>query len=147
MNSITKLFAAASLVASSTGAFAQEVIATIDGETSGVRIEITELSRTSGDTLTMKFRLYNDTGENFAFYSLMNSYEVSSLHLIDAVGKKKYLVITDSDGKCLCSTALDMVENGKFLNLWARFPAPPIDVTEVSVVMPHFIPTDVPISE
>ncbi len=147
MNRVTKLFAAACLFASGTGALAQEVIATLDGEASGVRIEITELSRTSGDTLTMKFRLLNDTGEDFGFYSLMGSYEVSALHLIDAAGKKKYLVITDSDGKCLCSTALDKVENGKALNLWARFPAPPIEVTEVSVVMPHFIPTDAPISQ
>ena len=147
MNRMTKLIAAVCLFASATGALAQEVIATLDGEASGMRIEITELSRTSGETVTMKFRLFNDTGEDFGFYSLMGSYDVSALHLIDAVGKKKYLVILDSSDNCLCSSALDKVENGKSINLWARFPAPPVDVTEVSVVMPHFIPTDTPISD
>lgn len=37
--------------------FAQDVIATADGETTGTRIEITELSRSSGDTVTLKVRL------------------------------------------------------------------------------------------
>ena len=56
------------------------------------------------------------------------------------------LVITDSDGKCLCSSSLKQESiAGKFLNLWARFPAPPAGVKEVSVVFPHFIPTDAPI--
>ena len=144
---MTKLLVAACLCIFANGAVAQDVIATADGESSGIRIEITELSRSSGDMLTMKFRLFNDTGEDFSFYTLMDSYDVGAMHLIDAVGKKKYFVIRDSDDKCLCSTSIGSVENGKSLNLWARFPAPPIEVKEVSVVMPHFIPTDAPISE
>lgn len=135
------------LATATASAMAQDLIATADGETSGIRIEITELSRSSGDILMMKFRLFNDTGEDFSFYSLMGSYDISSVSLIDAVGQQKYMVITDADGVCLCSTKLDKVANGKSLNLWAQFPAPPADVTEVSVVIPHFIPTDVPISD
>ena len=50
----TELLAAAALLATCTAAASQEVIATADGELSGVRIEITELSRTSGDTVTLK---------------------------------------------------------------------------------------------
>ena len=37
----TKIFAVAALLATGTAAAAQEVIATTDGESSGVRIEIT----------------------------------------------------------------------------------------------------------
>jgi hypothetical protein len=33
------------------------------------------------------------------------------------------------------------------MNLWARFPAPPAEVKEVSVIFPRFIPIDAPISE
>ena len=143
----TELLAAAALLATCTAVAAQEVISTADGESSGVRIEITELSRTSGDTVTLKYRLFNETGESSSLYNLTNSDNVSEVHLIDAAGKKKYLVIVDSDGKCLCSTGVGNVDSGKFLNLWARFPAPPPEVKEVSVVFPHFIPTDAPISE
>jgi len=57
-------------------------------------------------------------------------------------------VITDSGGTCVCSNNLTTkLEPGKSINLWARFPAPPAEVKEVSVIFPHFIPTDAPISE
>ena len=36
----------------------------------------------------------------------MGGYDVSEVHLIDAAGKKKYLVIKDSDGKCVCTGGL-----------------------------------------
>lgn len=147
MSRITKLLATTYLLGSLNGAFAQEVIATADGESAGMRIEITELSRTSGDTVTLKYRLFNETGADSSLYFLTDRDNVSDVHLIDAVGKKKYLAIMDSDGKCLCSSGVGNVANGAFLNLWARFPAPPAEVTEVSIVFPRFIPTDAPISQ
>ncbi len=146
----TGLLAAAAslLIVPATGAFAQSAIATADGETTGTRIEITELSRTSGETVTLKFRIVNESGENANPYNLMGGYEVSGVHLIDAAGKKKYLVIKDSDGKCVCTGGLSVtLATGKSINLWARFPAPPAEVKEVSVVFPSFIPTDAPITD
>jgi hypothetical protein len=142
------LLAAGFVAISAMGAFAQSAIATADGETSGTRIEITELSRTSGDTVTLKFRLVNDSGDTANPTQLMNGYDVQPVHLIDAAGKKKYLVIKDADGKCVCSSDLESsLDSGKSMNLWARFPAPPAEVKEVSVVFPHFIPTDAPIAD
>ena len=139
---------AAAFAAAAPGAFAQNAIATADGETTGIRIEITELSRTSGETVTLKFRLINDSGEKAMPYELMENTDLRAVHLIDASGKKKYMVIKDSDGKCLCSDGLsDPLATGKSMNLWARFPAPPAEVKEVSVVFPHFIPTDAPIAD
>ncbi len=136
------------VVASASGALAQEPIATADGETTGTRIEITELGRSSGDTVTLKFRLINDSGDNVSPYGLMEIADVSNVYLIDAVGKKKYFVIEDADGNCVCSSGLStQLDPGKSMNLWARFPAPPAEVQEISVVFPHFIPTDAPIAE
>jgi hypothetical protein len=144
------LFAAAAFAAAAAapGAFAQNAIATADGETTGIRIEITELSRTSGETVTLKFRLIADRGVEATPYELMESSDLREVHLVDAAGKKKYLVIKDSDGKCVCSGGLKQQSiSGKSMNLWARFPAPPAEVKEVSVVFPHFIPTDAPIAD
>ena len=136
------------LLGAAAPALGQEPIATADGETTGTRIEITELSRSSGDTVTLKFRLINDSGDNASPYGLMEGGTVGNVHLIDASGKKKYLVITDTNDNCVCSGGLTTdLESGKSLNLWARFPAPPAEVKEVSVVFPHFIPTDAPISD
>lgn len=132
-----------------TAALAQEAIATADGEQPGVRIDITELKRTSGDTLTMKFTLVNDSGSAVSPYELFTTSDVKFVYLIDAVGKKKYLPIMDAEGDCVCAGNLghEFPADQNAMNLWAQFPAPPAEVSEVSVVFPHFIPTDAPISE
>jgi hypothetical protein len=146
----TGLLAAAAflLVIPAPGAFAQNAIATADGETPGTRIEITELSRTSGDTVTLKVRLIADSGVEVTPYELMEQADLRWVHLIDAASKKKYLVIKDSDGYCVCSSGLKQQSiAGKSMNLWARFPAPPAEVKEVSVIFPHFIPTDAAIAD
>ena len=134
---------------SATPAALAETIATADGEQSGVRIDLTELKRTSGGTVMLKFTLVNDSGADVSPYNLFNRNDVSDVHLIDAAGKKKYPTITDSSGKCVCAGNLEHSFPGgqNSMNLWARFPAPPAEVKEVSVVFPHFIPTDAPISE
>lgn len=143
------LLAAALLAAAAAPVSAQQApIAVADGETSGTRIEVTELSRTSGDTLTLKLRLVNDSGEAISPYELMEASDLRNLHLIDAAGRKKYLVVADSKGTCVCSSDLtNTLDAGKSLNLWAKFPAPPAEVKEVSIVIPHFIPADAPISD
>lgn len=131
------------------------VVAVTDGEQTGVRFEVTELKRTSGGTLTLKFTLVNDSEKGVAFgysygYGQSNVADFASIggiHLVDAAGKKKYLVVRDGNGKCVCSQGLGTVDPGSRVNLWAKFPAPPEDVTLISVVIPHAIPLDdVPIS-
>ncbi len=129
-------------------------LATVDGESPGVRIEIQELKRTSGDTLSLKFALINDSAQSFRFGSELaessknvDYYSISGVNLIEGVGKKKYFVVRDTEGACLCSRGLDSVASKSRANLWAKFPAPPADVTKITVVVPHFTPMeDVPIS-
>lgn len=141
--------AALALSLATSAALAQGAIATADGEQPGVRIDITELKRTSGDTVTMKFTLVNDSGSAVSPYDLFTNSQVKYVYLIDAAGKKKYLPIMDAEGDCVCSHDLghNFPGDQNSMNLWARFPAPPAEVDEVSVVFPHFIPTDAPISE
>jgi hypothetical protein len=131
------------------------ILATTDGETPGVRVEVVELKRVSGGTLNLKFVLINDGEKTMDFgYALGDSSNssidynsIGGVHLIDGVGKKKYFVIRDSERKCLCSQGLKGVVPKSRMNLWAKFPAPPDNVEKITVVIPHFIPMDdVPIS-
>jgi hypothetical protein len=134
---------------------AAEPIASTDAEQPGIRLDVTELKRTSGDTVMLKFTIVNEGDESLGFSHDFGDPQqgadygtVGGIHLVDAANKKKYLVVRDSDGKCLCSAGLDAIEVGKSRALWARFPAPPADVQEISIVVPHFIPLDdVPISQ
>ena len=133
------------------------VLATTDGEYPDVRVEVTELKRTSGDTLTLKFTIINDSSEemNFSYdfgeegkYGTIDFNSVGGVNLVDAAGKKKYLVLRDADGKCVCSRGLKGIEPSSRANLYAKFPAPPENVEKITIEIPHFIPMDdVPISK
>lgn len=132
-------------------------IASADGEKGGVRVDITELKRTSGGTVNLKFVITNSGSQELSFASAYlgesavsadHYRDVSGVHLLDAANKKKYFVVTDSDRKCVCSKDIASVEPGNKVNLWAKFPAPPPEVTKVTVEIPHFAPIDdVPISQ
>ncbi|MBA3562926.1 MAG: hypothetical protein H0W33_02740 [Gammaproteobacteria bacterium] len=131
---------------------ASGVVASTDGEQPGVRAEVTELKRSSGGTVNLKFTLINDSDQPYQMRDLLGGlsygYNVSGVHLVDAANKKKYQVILDAEKKCLCSDGLNSEIAAKSrINVWAKLPAPPEDVQQVSVIIPHFIPMDdVPIS-
>jgi hypothetical protein len=130
-------------------------IATADGETSGTRVEITEIKRSSDNTVTLKFVIVNDSAKAIGFgydygdkdNSIKDFSSVGGVNLVDSAGKKKYFVVRDTESNCLCSRGLKDIAPASRANLWAKFPAPPDDVQKISVVIPHFGPLDdVPIS-
>lgn len=138
--------------------FTANPIAKSDGEKTGLRIEVTELKRSSGDTLTVRFSLINDSGEAFQpagwylgdykGHQNQDIYNLGATTLIDAVGKKKYFVVRDTDQNCVCSNEIPTVNAKSRISLWAKFPAPPGDVKTIGIVIPHFMPMDdVPISQ
>jgi len=130
-------------------------ITTSDGESPGTRVEVQELKRSSGGTVTLKFTMINDsngqleTGSRFGESGQNKDFRsIGGITLIDPVSKKKYLVVRDSEGNCICSVGIPDINSKSRSNLWAKFPAPPQDVKKVSIVIPHFIPMDdVPIGE
>ena len=144
--------AAASSAASSAqppGSASGKAIATSDGEKPGSRVEIQELKRVSGGTVMLRFAMINDADQqlNFGYdfgdaKSRDHFANIGGVHLIDAVGKKKYLVVRDSQDQCDCSRNLKDLAPKSRVNLWARFPAPPDNVDKITVVVPHFSPMD-----
>lgn len=139
-------------------ALAADPVAKTDGETAGLRIEVSELKRGSGDTLTLRFNLINDSADKFepkgwflGDYKGYQNQDIDSaglITLIDTAGKKKYFVVRDTDQNCVCSNPIPSINAKSRAVLWAKFPAPPGDVKKISVVIPHFIPMDdVPISQ
>jgi hypothetical protein len=68
--------------------------------------------------------------------------------LTDSKGKKKYLVLRDTQGRCLC-TKFDGggVDAGKSADWFAQFPAPPADTTAVDFQVGSMPPASIEISE
>ncbi len=129
-------------------AASKPALATSDGETPGARVEVQELKRVSGGTVMLRFTMINDgdktlnVGYDFGAGSTSDIGTVAGVHLIEPVGKKKYLVVRDSENKCDCSRGVKDIAAKSRANLWARFPAPPDNVEKIGIVIPHFSPMD-----
>jgi hypothetical protein len=125
-------------------------IASADGEKPGTRVDVQELKRGSGGTVTLKMAFVNDSDKSMGFgynyadpdHEIRDHGSIGAVQLVDPVGKKKYFVARDSEGKCVCSTKITDVEPHSRVSLWAKFPAPPDDVPRISIVIPHFQPLD-----
>lgn len=119
-----------------------------EGEKPGQRIEIRDLKRDEGGTVTLRFRIINEGEHEINSCSLRDQPQgdacgvVGGVHLIDAVNKKKYLVVRDAQKKCVCAHGVDHVRKGDRSNAWAKFPAPPESVQKVTVVVPGFEPVE-----
>ncbi len=129
---------------------AAPAIATADGETPGVRVEVQELKRGSDNTLTLKFAIVNDSDKDVGFgydfgdeaNHIKDYGSIGGVTLIDGTNKKKYFVVRDTESNCVCSRGLKDIKPRTRANLWAKFPAPPDDVQKIGVVIPHFGPLD-----
>jgi hypothetical protein len=127
-------------------------LATTQGDLQGLKIAINSLKRTS-NTVTLMFTVYNGAATKFNSQGVFDGDEyhryrhLGGVHLIDTQSKKKYFVVTDSDGKVLSSNDFPDIEPRSQIMVWAKFPAPPDEVQKITVEIPHFIPLeDVPIS-
>jgi hypothetical protein len=120
--------------------------AVAEAQTPGIRAEVQQLKRDTGGTLTLRFAIINDSDDKFgdgcAFRaSGKECGYISGVYLIDAANKKKYTVINDAEGRCICAS-VDKIEPHSRINFWAKFPAPPPNVQAISVAIPQFIPID-----
>ena len=136
-----------------------KILGTADGEKPGSRIDITELKRVSGNMVSLKLVLVNNSDAVMpmggAFEGPANSPTdierdsgtIAGVSLEDAAGATKYTVVRDAAGNCVCSSGLGNLAVKTKVNLWAKFPAPPDSVTKLNVVLPHFQPVeDVPLT-
>jgi hypothetical protein len=126
------------------------VIASTEGEKQGVRIDITELKRTSGGTVNLKLAINNGMSDGLYIGnawlgdgSLKDDHRgLGGIHLVDPVGKKKYFVVRDTENRCMCSREIADIPAGGRAVLWAKFPAPPPEVQKITIEIPHFQPID-----
>lgn len=126
-----------------------EAIATAVGELPGLRLEILGLRR-SGDAVTLDFAVVNETADDLAYSSAVffaspqgdgvDYYTVSGVTLTDDLNSQRYLVLREADSRrCVCSIDVDTgLPAGTRAVYYANFPAPPDDVTELSVQVPNF---------
>ncbi|HJT80790.1 MAG TPA: hypothetical protein VJ719_06295 [Chthoniobacterales bacterium] len=111
-----------------------------DTEVDGVTAEVVSVTRTDGDTVTIKFK-YTNSGQKTAELNL-TGYSPDNLaakvYYIDGKNKKKYLPVTDAAGTPVCSNTKGStkLDAGESKSGWTKLPAPPAGVSTISVYLP-----------
>ncbi|SFX34763.1 hypothetical protein [Streptomyces atratus] len=116
---------------------------------------VNQVKRDSGGFVTVQGELKNQGdvavnpsvwagNENAIVTNNLNS--VGGATLVDKAGKKRYYILRDTDGRCLCTTGMSAVQPGKSVPVFMQFPAPPAATTEVDFNLPTFATTSLKIS-
>ncbi|MET9323229.1 hypothetical protein ABZX75_23955 [Streptomyces sp. NPDC003038] len=129
-----------------------QVLAVANGE-DGMVLTVNSASRDSGGFLTVSGQLKNGGAADYVKTSSWRGNEltqsgtsIAGVTVIDKVGKKRYYVLRDTDGRCLCTTGIALIERGATIPFFAQFPAPPTTTTEVDFNLPTFATATIKIS-
>ncbi|MFF3319684.1 hypothetical protein ACFYV5_29820 [Streptomyces sp. NPDC003035] len=132
----------------------EEVLAVVKGQ-GGIELTITEAQRDPGGFLTVKGTLKNPGSEPAVLPGQVRGDETEVIKhgnslggatLVDSVGKKRYYVLRDTDGRPLTTTGLDILASGASAPVFMQFPAPAANVTAVTFQLPTFNPGTIKLS-
>lgn len=125
----------------------------------GIEVSLLDVRRASGGTLNVYWRMKNKSSSAqdlvtcsaswYCPYQLAAGNFGDGIYVIDSVNQRKHLVVK-ADKKPVVSTFKTplSIGPGSSINLWAKFPAPPPDVKNISIYIPGVAPMeDIPISE
>ncbi|KOG30671.1 hypothetical protein [Streptomyces varsoviensis] len=109
----------------------------------GIVVTLNSAIREDGGFITVNGTLTNRGSKVFNAYAwrsketeMRSQSSISGASLVDAAGKKRYLILRDTDGECLCSTGLYGIKPNESRPIFAQFPAPPQSVTQVDFQLP-----------
>lgn len=129
-----------------------QVLATLNGE-SGIVLTVNAASRDQGGFMTVSGQIKNTSPDDFTHTTAWRGNELTSsgesvagATLVDKSGKKRYYVLRDTDGRCLCTTGISNINAGQTVPFFAQFPMPPATTTEVDFTIPTFATGTIKIS-
>ncbi|MFJ8847353.1 hypothetical protein ACIRFF_31155 [Streptomyces cyaneofuscatus] len=121
----------------------------------GLVLVINQVKRDTGGFVTVQGDIKNtgDTTQNTSNWVgqesalvAKNPNSVAGATLVDKTGKKNYYVLRDTDGRCLCTTAIVPLAAGESAAVFMQFPSPPQETTEVDFTLPTFAAASLKIS-
>ncbi|MFB7867096.1 hypothetical protein [Streptomyces sp. NPDC056069] len=131
-----------------------EPIAVLKGQ-EGLELAVFSAKRDQGGFVTVSGRLSNTAGDTAIIPAQLGGNETEIIKhgnslggatLVDSIGKKRYYVLRDTDGRPLTTTDLSSLAPGAKTNVFMQFPAPPPTTTAVSLQLPTFDPATIKIS-
>ncbi|MFF5281504.1 hypothetical protein [Streptomyces sp. 62] len=131
-----------------------ETLAVMKGQ-KGLELTLSSVERDAGGFLTVKGSLRNPSGSGHAVPPQTSGDETEVVKhgtslggatLVDSMGKKRYYVLRDTDGRPLTTSGLGVLPAGGSIDVFLQFPAPPASTTEVSFQLPTFEPATLKLS-
>jgi hypothetical protein len=131
-----------------------KTLAQIKGD-DDVAVTITDAVRDAGGFVTVKGTLTNNGTSSFSATAwtglevalIKSGSSVAGATLVDQADKKRYYVLRDTDGRCLCTMGLIGIKPKETRAFFAQFPAPPASTTQVQFQLPTMPPANIEISE
>ncbi|MFD5365918.1 hypothetical protein [Streptomyces sp. NPDC127103] len=129
-------------------------VAVLKGQ-NGFELAISSAERDAGGFLTVKGSLKNTSDRSRPVPATLRGDEtelrehgtsLGGATLVDSVGKKRYYVLRDTDGRPLTTTNLGILKAGESMGVFMQFPAPPPTTTDVSFQLPTFEPATLKLS-
>jgi hypothetical protein len=121
-----------------------------------LRCDLLEVRRVSGGALLVRWKLTNAAGApqpnglvaGTAPKAIHYDFDWIQLYYTDPAENKKYAFLTDSENNRVLDTWYGELPPGEQRLQWAKFPAPPITSTKVTIYIPKFAPfEDTPVSQ
>ncbi|MFC3575898.1 hypothetical protein ACFOZ0_21960 [Streptomyces yaanensis] len=130
------------------------VLAEVKGE-NGLALTVTAAKRDGGGFVTVEGTVTNNTGMLWVAANwrgdekelVRNGGSIAGASLIDQKGKKRYLILRDTAGRCLCTQFTGGVKQGATAQWFAQFPAPPEGTTKVDFQVGGMPPASIELSE
>ncbi|ULR53126.1 hypothetical protein [Streptomyces deccanensis] len=121
----------------------------------GLTLKVTSAARDGGGFVTVEGTVTNGTGKPWVGADwrgdeselVKNGGSIAGASLVDQTGKKKYLVLRDTEGRCLCTRFTGGVGTGATTDWFAQFPAPPEGTTSVDFQVGSMPPATIELSE
>lgn len=130
-----------------------QVLAQIKGE-KDIQVTITSAVRDAGGFVTIQGTITNNGTMAFSADDWVGNEialapsgaSVAGAVLVDESGKKRYYVLRDTDGRCLCTMKLLGIQPHESRPFFAQFPAPPEATTKVDFELPTMPPAAITLS-
>jgi len=131
-----------------------EKVLALEEHEDGLDIAILGVKRASDNTLTIKWRYINNTDGEVALCSKdgpigcwrhKESSWLANVYIVDNVNQKKHLVVRANDNPMTLKVnqrKATRLSPSSSYKVWAKFPAPPIEVDSVSIYIPGTPPIE-----
>ncbi|WP_406226269.1 hypothetical protein OH723_21540 [Streptomyces albidoflavus] len=121
----------------------------------GIVLKVTSAVRDDGGFLTVEGEVTNNTGKGWTAANwrgdekelVKNGGSIAGATLVDDKERKKYLILRDTEGRCLCTRFTGGLLSGDTTEWFAQFPAPPLESETVSFQVGSMPPATIQISE